>query len=153
MNRLSLFFLMLPTFVFSQTYIGDFQVDKTYNGSIVKGHDKVTISFVDPKPSTNINDEFKNLPRGSLVIKAEELEEPIKYTMVYAKPISGGDLYIITSTHDLYNLLCVMRRSHTEGNKIYNYSFRTGRVDPSTMAEPLLLYTDYYCNKTQADQK
>lgn len=129
-------------------FYSDSQLDITLNGSRKEGKRNVHISFEDPKPNTKGNEDFDNLPKGSITIKYDGLN-PIKDEIVYlGKNKSNAEIYLITKTQQDYDILYVFTENHKVGDKNCSHTIMLGKANLNNLGGMPLYFTAYHCNKT-----
>ncbi|OAQ43536.1 hypothetical protein A5893_17115 [Pedobacter psychrophilus] len=145
-----LLFILLPILTFGQnkkhTYFSDYQFDKTFNGSKVEGHKKVSITFSDPKLITPKNAEFENLPRGYVTFKFEGLN-PVTETIVFiGKNGDGNDIYAITNSNVDLDVIYLVKTVEKIGSKNYSYIILWGKADSNNQGGLPKYFTAFHCN-------
>ena len=149
MRTLILIFFLIPIFSFGQnkqySFISDYQIDKTYNGSKKEGFKKATISFSDPKLITVDGTDFENLPKGYITFKFEGLS-PVKEEIIFVKRFNGLDAYAITNTQVGNDIIYVSKHTHKVGTKTYDYTIMWGKTEENNMWGTPKNYTTFHCN-------
>lgn len=128
-------------------YYSDYQVDKTYGGSIVKNKRSAYITLSDPKNITKKGMKFEDLPKGYITIKYGQLN-PIREEVFYMGKNQNlnADIYTITTNQQDYDLLYIIKNTQRVGNKNYSFIILLGKADLNDIGSAPLYSTAFYSN-------
>jgi hypothetical protein len=131
-------------------FTSNFQVDKTLSGNLKRDNRKVSIYFKDPKPITKVSDDakFEDLPTGKLIIKYENIKEPIEIEIKYFGKYDFGEtknqsLYGITKTWLDYNSFIFVNKPTLIAGKMWNNALLIGNMNADN--GNISVYTVYCC--------
>lgn len=139
------------------TFISDYQLDKTCDGSKKPSSRNAVISFTDPKSLASGEPDYENSPKGYMTIKFQGIQSAIWEEVIFIskdKSNPNTDIYAISKTSVDWNIAYVMKHDpKVKGfkplNKFYKYVILMGYDNGKTPGELPQYYTAFYCNLTK----